>query len=52
MARLKRPTTSTSTPVTQYLNWKSNDKAFAYYDKEKGENVLVELPLKFLLFII
>jgi len=48
MARLKRPTTSTSTPVTQYLNWKSNDKAFAYYDKEKGENVLVQLPLKFL----
>ena len=48
MARLKRPTNQTSTPVTQYLNWKSNDKAFAYYDKEKGENVLVQLPLKFL----
>jgi len=48
MARLKRPTNETSSPVTQYLNWKSNDKAFAYYDKAKGENVLVELPIKIL----
>ena len=48
MARLNRPTTGSGTPVTKYLNWKSNDKAFAYYDKQKGENVKVELPLKFL----
>mgnify|MGYP003126400918 FL=1 len=48
MARLNRPTTGSGTPVTKYLNWKSNDKAFSYYDKEKGENVKVELPLKFL----
>ena len=48
MARLKRPTNETSSPVTQYLNWKSNDKAFAYYDKAKSENVLVELPIKIL----
>ena len=48
MARLTRPTSETSSPVTQYLNWKSNDKSFAYYDKAKGENVIVELPLKFL----
>lgn len=48
MARLNRPTTGTSTPVTKYLNWKSNDKAFSYYDKEQGKNVLVELPIKFL----
>tara|TARA_R110000764_G_scaffold74340_1_gene150917 strand:+ start:379 stop:1032 length:654 start_codon:yes stop_codon:yes gene_type:complete len=48
MARLNRPTSGNSTPVTKYLNWKSNDKTFSYYDKEKGENVLVELPIKFL----
>ncbi len=48
MARLNRPTTGSGTPVTKYLNWKSNDKAFSYYDKQKGENVKVELPLKFL----
>ena len=48
MARLNRPTTGSGTPVTKYLNWKSNDKCFSYYDKQKGENVKVELPLKFL----
>lgn len=48
MARLNRPTTGSGTPVTKYLNWKSNDRAFSYYDKQKGENVKVELPLKFL----
>lgn len=39
-----------SNPATKFLNWKSNDKCFAYYDKEKGEkgeNVQVSLPFKF-----
>lgn len=35
-------------PATKFLSWKSNDKAFSYYDKEKEENVLVQLPFKFL----
>lgn len=48
MARLNRPTNGSTSPVTKYLNWKSNDKAFSYYDKEQGNNVLVELPIKFL----
>ena len=48
MARLNRPTNETSNPVAKYLNWKSNDKCFSYYDKAKGENVKVELPIKFL----
>jgi hypothetical protein len=48
MARLTRPTSETSNPVTKYLNWKSNDKCFSYYDKAKGENVMIELPIKFL----
>lgn len=48
MARLKRPTTTTENPSTKFLGWKSNDKVFSYYEKEKGENVMVELPLKFL----
>jgi len=33
-------------PATKFLEWKSNDKCFAYYDKEKKEQVKVELPLK------
>lgn len=48
MARLNRPTETKSTPVAKYLNWKSNEKAFSYYDKEQGKNILVELPIKFL----
>lgn len=35
-------------PATKFLSWKSNDKAFSYYDKDKEENVLVNLPFKFL----
>jgi len=36
-----------SNPTTKYLEWRSNDKSFRYYDKERGENVEVQLPLKF-----
>lgn len=35
-------------PATKFIEWKSNDKAFSYYDKEKQENVLISLPFKFL----
>lgn len=35
-------------PATKFLSWKSNDKAFSYYDKETQENVIVNLPFKFL----
>ena len=48
MARLQRPEQKSSNPATKFLEWKSNDKCFSYYDKEKGNNVLVPLPLKFM----
>lgn len=48
MARLERPTVKSSNPAKRFLEWKSNDKAFSYYDKDKEENVTVELPLKVL----
>ena len=35
-----------STPTTKFLEWKSNDKCFAYYDKQLKESVKVELPLQ------
>lgn len=38
---------SSNNPTTKYLEWKSNNKAFSYYDKSAGENVQVDLPLKF-----
>jgi hypothetical protein len=37
-----------SNPATKFLNWKSNDKQFSYYDKETETNVAVNLPFKFL----
>ena len=49
MARISHTseTSKSSNPTKRYLEWKSNDKSFSYYDKEAGENVKVELPLKF-----
>jgi hypothetical protein len=35
-------------PSTKFVEWKSNDKCFSYYDKEKKENVAINLPFKFL----
>jgi hypothetical protein len=40
--------TPQSNPSTQFIEWKSNDKCFSYYDKEKQENILIPLPFKFL----
>lgn len=40
--------TPTSNPSTKFLEWKSNDKGFEYYNKELSEKVKVALPFKFL----
>lgn len=37
-----------SNPSTKFLEWKSNDKVFEFYDKEAKEKVQVKLPFKFL----
>lgn len=37
-----------SNPAKQFLSWKSKEKVFSYYDKEKKDNIPVELPFKFL----
>ena len=34
-------------PSTKFLDWKSNDKQFSFYDREKEANLLVPLPFKF-----
>ena len=38
---------SSNNPTKRYLEWKSNDKNFSYYDKDAGEKVSVDLPLRF-----
>ena len=35
-------------PSTKFLQWKSNEKCFEFYNKEKQEKVSVTLPFKFL----
>jgi hypothetical protein len=40
--------TPQSNPATKFIEWKSNDKAFEYYDKEAQKKVAIHLPFKFL----
>jgi hypothetical protein len=37
-----------SNPATKFIDWKSNEKCFSYYDKEEAKNVLIALPFTFL----
>ncbi len=50
MARINhaQQTTTSTNPTTKYLEWKSNDKAFSFYNKEAGAKEEVKLPMKFL----
>ncbi len=40
--------TGISSPVTKYIEWKSNDKTFSFWDKEKEDRVELKMPLKFI----
>lgn len=48
MARMERPVAKSTNPCTKFIEWKSNEKHFSYYDKEKKENVALPIPFKFL----
>lgn len=48
MGFLDRPVQKSSNPAAKFLEWKSDEQKFAYYDKENKTNVFVELPLTFL----
>ena len=49
MARINhaQETQATPNPTSKYLEWKSNDKSFSYYDKALGQKVELKLPVKF-----
>jgi hypothetical protein len=51
MARISQTneTKVSKNPTSKYLEWKSNDKLFTYYDSNASENVNVDLPFRFLL---
>lgn len=40
--------TPQANPATKFIEWKSNEKAFEYYDKEAQKKVSIPLPFKFL----
>ena len=48
MSRRNEFSTTSKNPSKYFLEWKSNDKTFVYYDKETRENVKIDLPFKFL----
>lgn len=37
-----------SNPATKFIDWKSNDKCFSFYNKETSQNEQIPLPFKFL----
>ena len=49
MSWLERQETKSKNPAKKFLSWKSEEKKFGYYDKEKEENVLIDLPFKFVI---
>lgn len=48
MPRLERPQAGGQNPAKKFIEWKSEEKCFSFYDKEKKENVLIQLPFKIL----
>lgn len=45
--RTLNQTEGSKNPATKFLQWKSNDKCFAYYDKSENDNIQIKLPFKF-----
>ena len=48
MGFLKREVTTTTNPTSKFLEWKSNNKSFSFFNKELKQNVEVKLPLTFI----
>jgi hypothetical protein len=46
--RKKAFQTPQSNPATKFIDWKSNDKCFSFYNKETSSNEQIPLPFKFL----
>jgi len=48
MGFLNRPEQKSTNPTSKFMEWKSNNKSFSFYDKADKQNVEVKLPLTFL----
>ena len=49
--RRKEFTKTSSNPASKFLEWKSDEKCFSFYNKETRENEKIYLPLKFLVLM-
>lgn len=47
MGRADNLQQGSTSPVKMYIDWKSDDQSFAYWDKDKQENVKIGLPFTF-----
>ena len=48
MGFLKREIQTSVNPTSKFLEWKSNNKSFSFFDKETKQNVEVKLPITFI----
>jgi len=48
MGFLNRPEQKSTNPTSKFMEWKSNNKSFSFYDIADKQNVEVKLPLTFL----
>ena len=48
MGFLNRPEQKSTNPTSKFMEWKSNNKSFSFYNKELKQNEEVKLPLTFL----
>ena len=48
MGFLKREVTTNVNPTSKFLEWKSNNKSFSFYNKELKQNEEVKLPITFM----
>ena len=42
------PTETLVNPCTKYIDWSGSEGKFKYYDKEKKENIFIDLPFSFI----
>lgn len=42
------PTETLTNPATKFIDWSGSEGKFKYYDKEKKENVFIDLPFTFI----
>lgn len=48
MSRKSEFQSNNPNPATKFLEWKSNDKCFSFWDRDTSKNIEIKLPFRFL----